>query len=44
MRTLANEGEESVTKESIVQTIGVLVFVATVALAIAAIFYELNAF
>jgi NAD(P)-dependent dehydrogenase (short-subunit alcohol dehydrogenase family) len=31
------------TKESIVQTIGVLVFVATVAVAIAAIFYELNA-
>ncbi len=31
------------TKESIVQTIGVLVFVATVVVAIAAIFYELNA-
>jgi hypothetical protein len=31
------------TKESIVQTIGILVFVATVVLTIAAIFYELNA-
>ena len=31
------------TKESIVQTIGVLVFVVTVAVAIAATFYELNA-
>lgn len=31
------------TKESIVQTIGILVFVVTVALTIAAIFYELNA-
>jgi hypothetical protein len=30
------------TKESIVQTIGILVFVATVALTVAAIFYELN--
>jgi hypothetical protein len=31
------------TKESIVQAIGILVFVATVVVAIAAIFYELNA-
>jgi alkylhydroperoxidase/carboxymuconolactone decarboxylase family protein YurZ len=42
MRTPANKGEESMTKESIVQAIGVLVFVATVAVAIAAFFYELN--
>jgi hypothetical protein len=32
------------TKESIVQAIGVLVFVATVAVTIAAVFYEINAF
>jgi hypothetical protein len=43
MRTPANKGEESMTKESIVQAIGVLVFVATVALTIVAFFYELNA-
>ena len=43
MRILVNKGEESMTKESIVQAIGILVFVATLALTIAAIFYELNA-
>ena len=31
------------TKERIVQVIGILVFVATVAVTIAAIFYEFNA-
>jgi hypothetical protein len=30
-------------KETIVQTIGVLVFVATVAMTVAAILYEINA-
>jgi hypothetical protein len=31
-------------KESVVQTIGVVVFLATIALAIAAIIYEIQAF
>lgn len=39
-KTVAGEGKESMTKETIVQTIGVLVAVATVAMTIAAVIHE----
>jgi hypothetical protein len=40
---LENEEEEDMKKESIVQAIGMVVFLATIALTIAALLYELSA-
>jgi hypothetical protein len=41
--TAENGKGESMKRENVVQAIGVLVFLATIALAIAATLYELNA-